>query len=367
MRPMPALAPPSFARALACLARRWLPLVAALGLAACQAAPAAPKPAPAAPAAAAPTVAAAASAPTTAAPPGPPQPTKLTIAAKSLAFLPYFVGVDRGIFEAEGFRLELPIMASNLAVAALTAGEINYTASTGSSIQAAVTGSPLKVVMYMLKDLAFTLVAAPEITSPADLRGKSIAITNLTATDDYAWRAIVRAHGVPPDEVTAVGTGTTANSFAALTSGGVQAAVLSPPLDIQAQRQGYRGLAWAADYLKRAQSGLATTDRHIQERPDEIRRMIRATLRSMHYTLDNPADAVAVIEREFNVPPDLAPAAYEEIARVLGRDGEVAPEAIREEIEDTKERTGITADIPISQVADLSLLRQVRAELGLRP
>jgi len=250
---------------------------------------------------------------------------------------------------------------------AWAAGELHYTASTGSSIQAAVTGSPFKVVIFMLKDLAFTLMGAPEVTSPADLRGKAVAITTITATDDYAWRAIVRAYGVPPDEVTAVGTGTTANSLAALASGGVQAAVLSPPLDDQAERQGYRPLAWAADYLKRAQSGLATTDRHLQERPDEVRRMIRATLRSMHHTLDQEADTVAVIVREYNVPADLAPGAYQKIVRVMGRDGEVTTEAVREEIEDTKARTGVTADVPVSQVMDVTLLRQVRDEPSFRP
>jgi ABC-type nitrate/sulfonate/bicarbonate transport system substrate-binding protein len=351
-------------------------LLAPLALAACQPAPtSAPRAAP--PAGAPPTAGApaqsgavpsqpaapaAASVPT---PPAPPQPLKMAIPAKSLAFLPYFLGVEKGIFESEGILLEMPLMASNLAVASLTTGELSYTASTGSSIQAAVGGSPFKVVLFMLKDLAFAVMAAPEITSPADLRGKSIAISNLTATDDYAWRAAVRAHGVSPDEITAVGAQTTANSFAALTGGAVQAAVLSPPFDEQAERLGYRMLAWTADYLKRAQSGLVTTDKSLQERPAEVRRMVRATLRSMHYTLDHEADSVALITREFSVAPDLAAGTYQKIARVTSRDGEVAPEAVREEIEDTKARTGFSGDVPISQVMDLGPLRQVRAELGL--
>ena len=87
---------------------------------------------------------------------------------------------------------------------------------------------PFKVILFMVKDMLFSVVTAPEITSLADLRGKTIAITNLTASDDYAWRAAVRAQGVSPDDVTAVTSQTTANSFAALTSGAVQAAVLSP-------------------------------------------------------------------------------------------------------------------------------------------
>ncbi|HLH24571.1 MAG TPA: ABC transporter substrate-binding protein [Chloroflexota bacterium] len=349
-----------------------LALLAALSLAACQA-PGASAPAqPAAPAPpAAPGSASAAAAPAAtpagspAAPPAP-QHVVLAIPAKSLAFLPYFVGVDQGLYEADGIQLEIQVMQSNLAVAAMTAGELAYTASTGSSIQAAVADQPFKVVLFMVKDMIFSVVGAPEITSLADLRGKTIAITNLTASDDYAWRAAVRAQGVSPDDVTAVTAQTTANSFAALTSGAVQAAVLSPPFDEQAERQGFRNLAWTADYLQRAQSGLVTTDKQLQERPADVRRMIRATLRSMQYTTAHEAESLALIERDFGIAPDLAEGTYQKVVRVLSRNGEVEPDVLRSEIEDNKVRLGVTTDVPLSRVMDYTLLREVQPELGLR-
>jgi NitT/TauT family transport system substrate-binding protein len=343
-----------------------LALLGPLALAACQApAPAAPAGrSPASPVAGAPSpVASAPAAPPAAAP----QRVTLVIPAKSLAFLPYYIGLEKGLYEAEGLQVEIQIVQSNLAIAAMTAGEIVYTASVGSSIQAAVAGQPFKAVLFIVKDLVFALVAAPEIATVADLRGKTIAITNITATDDYAWRAAVRAHGVSPDEVTAVTAQTTANSFAALTSGAVQAAMLSPPFDEQAERMGFRQIAWTADYLKRAQSGLVTTNRQLQEQPDEVRRMLRATLRSIHYTLEHEGEAVALITREFGIASDLAQGTYQKVARVLSRDGEVAPEVVREEIEDSKARLGINPDVPASQVIDFGPLREVQRELGLRP
>jgi NitT/TauT family transport system substrate-binding protein len=288
------------------------------------------------------------------------------VPAKSLAFLPYFLGVARGHYAAEGIDLEIQIMTSNLAIASMAAGELVYTGSIGSSMQASVTGQPLKVVLIMVKDLAFTLVAAPDVTAVADLRGKNAAITGITASDDYALRAILRGHGVSPDDVTAVAAQTTANSFAALSSGAVQAAMLSPPFDVQAERLGFRPLANAADYLRRAQSGLATTDRQLAERPDEVRRMIRATLHSIAYTMDEERDSAEFIAREYGIAPELARGTYEKIARVLSRDGTTAPELIREEIEDNKERVGVSADVPIAQVVDFTQLEQARCELGPR-
>ena len=359
-----------------------LTILAGLSLIACQAPAAAPaKPAASSPApAAAPSgapnaggeraasapAASGAPSPAPAAPAGPPQHVVLAIPAKSLAFLPYYVGKDKGLFEADGIDLEIQIIQSNLAVAAMTAGELAYTASTGSSVQAAVADQPFKVVLFMVKDMVFSVMGQPDVGSLADLRGKTIAITNLTASDDYAWRAAVRAHGVSPDEVTAVTAQTTANSFAALTSGAVQAAVLSPPFDEQAERQGFRNLAWTADYLQRAQSGLVTTDRNLQERSAEVRRMIRATMRSMQYTAAQETDTLALMEREYSISPDLARGTYQKIARVLSRDGELDPEVLRAEIEDNKQRLGVTTDVPVARVSDFTLLREVQSELGLR-
>jgi len=346
--------------------RPALPALLALGIvAACQSAsPNALVPAPTALRASDPAGAGAAATPAPSA--APPQQVTLAVPAKSLAYLPYFLGLARGMYAAEGIDLQIQVMPSNLAVAAMTAGELAYTGSSGSSIQAAVSGQPFKVVLIMVKDLAFTLVAAPDVASAADLRGKSVAITSISASDDYALRAILRGQGVPEDEVTAVAAQGTANSFAALSSGAVQGAMLSPPFDVQAESLGFHPLASAADYLRRAQSGLATTDRQLATRPDEVRRMIRATLRSIDATLDDARDSTEFIASEFGVAPDLAPGTYEKIARVLSRDGAATPELVRGEIEDAKARLGLGDDVPIAQVVDFAPLEQAQRELGLR-
>ena len=72
------------------------------------------------------------------------------------------------------------------------------------------------------------------------------------------------------------------------------------------------------------------------------------------------------IAREYGIAPELARGTYEKVARVLSRDGTTAPELIREEIEDNKERLGVSMDVPVAQVADFTLLQQTQRELGPR-
>ena len=344
-------------------------LVALLALVGCQA----PQPAgPAAPPAATSGSGTAASGPTggASAPapaPAPPRRVTLSTPGKTLPYLPYYQGRDLGLYQAEGIELDVREMTSHLAIAAVASGEVAYIAPIGASIQAAVGGQDLRAVLFVLKDVTWSLVTAPEITSVADLRGKTIAVSALTGSDALALQAALHAHGVGIEEVNPLAAQAPSNRFVALTTGAIPAAVLAIPLDQQAERLGFRSLVWMADHFHRPQSALITTPRQLRDQPDEVRRMIRATLRSVQALREREADTVAYVTREFGVEPDLAQGTYQQLLRVLSPDGEVDPEAVQAEIDEARARLGVTTEVPLTQVMDLALLREVQRELGLRP
>src|SRR5712692_2872757 len=180
---------------------------------------------------------------------------RLAVPAKSLVFLPYF-GKEKGFFAAQGIDLDIAVVQPSTAVAAAVAGEVDYTAASGSSMGAALAGAPLRNLMFVMGDLIFGLYAQPEVRTVADLAGGAVAVTNRYASDDYALAAILKHYGVPDDRVTRVTASTAANSFAAMTGKGVTGAVLSPPYSELAEQQGFTFLEYAANVLKRDQSGL---------------------------------------------------------------------------------------------------------------
>src|SRR3954468_17817709 len=65
------------------------------------------------------------------------QKTKLTVPAKSLTFFPYYFGRDKRIFEEERVDLELIVIRPPLGVAALQAGELDYSAAASLGMRAA--------------------------------------------------------------------------------------------------------------------------------------------------------------------------------------------------------------------------------------
>jgi NitT/TauT family transport system substrate-binding protein len=342
-------------------------LVVLLALVACQASQPASPTAPSAPSGsgAAESAPGAATVPSPA--PAPPRRVTLITPGKTLPYLPYYQGRDLGLYQAEGIELDVREMTSHLAIAAVASGEVAYIAPIGASIQAAVGGQDLRAVLFVLKDVTWSLVTAPEITSVADLRGKTIAVSALTGSDALALQAALRAHGVALDEVNPLAAQAPSNRFVALTTGAIPAAVLAIPLDQQAERLGFRSLVWMADHFHRPQSALITTPRQLRDQPDEVRRMIRATLRSVQALREREADTIAYVTREFGVEPDLAQGTYQQLVRVLSPDGEVDPEAVQAEIDEARARLGVAAEIAPSQVMDLTLLREVQREIGLRP
>ena len=74
-------------------------------------------------------------------------------------------------------------------------------------------------------------------------------------------------------------SGNAASRYAVLESGVVDASLLSVPENIIANEKGYNELLFLGDIVEFPQNGFGTSDKRIRENPDEVYRMVRATLR----------------------------------------------------------------------------------------
>jgi ABC-type nitrate/sulfonate/bicarbonate transport system substrate-binding protein len=94
-------------------------------------------------------------------------PTKVTIhvPSKSLSIMPYYFGKDKGFFAAEQIEPQLVMMAPPTAIAAMVAGELDFSSTTGAATSATMRGLPLRRVFYVQQDPVHVLLAQPEIKS----------------------------------------------------------------------------------------------------------------------------------------------------------------------------------------------------------
>jgi NitT/TauT family transport system substrate-binding protein len=284
--------------------------------------------------------------------------------AKSLNYLPITIGRDKGIFQAEGIDLQMILVASTIQVAALTTGDIDFSGAQSQVMAGAARGLPVKVVGFLTIKPSFWLMAKPEIRSMADLEGKIIGITAIGSSTDTLARFLLTKNGLTPDrEVALIGTGTTSNILTAMKAGTVDAGVLSPPFNAMATQMGYRTLAYFGDYVEQSLSGVGTSDRMIRERPELVRRMLIAAIKSLRLIQQRPADSMQFISKEWSVDSASAAEVYKSMLPAFSKDGGMDEKGIRDALKRETERMALKEETPLSRVLDLRILREVQKGL----
>ncbi len=268
------------------------------------------------------------------------------------------------MFQAEGIDLQMVLVASTIQVTALTTGDIDFSGAQSQVMAGAARGLPVKVVGFLTIKPSFWLMAKPEIKSMADLKGKIIGITAIGSSTDTLARFLVSKNGLTPDrEVAFIGTGTTANILTAMKAGAVDAGVLSPPFNAMATQMGYRTLAYFGDYVEQSLSGVGTSDRMIRERPELVKRMLTATIKSLRFIQQRPADSIQFIGKEWSMDSASATELYKSMLPAFSKDGGMDEKGIRDALKRETERMALKEETPLSKVMDLRLLREVQKGL----
>jgi NitT/TauT family transport system substrate-binding protein len=292
------------------------------------------------------------------------------VPTKSFGFLPLFVAQEKGFYRSEGLEVATPVIAMGPSVAGLLSGEVHFAAA-DSAMRAAMTGTPVKAVVFYYERPTMVFVARPEIRSVRDLQGKNIAILSYGSAVDFVTRQILRANGLADRDYTLVPMGPEPQRILGMAKGLVHATLLNPDGAGIAERQveGLKLLASVGDLQKTPFSGFAAADRFLAANADAVRKFLRATLRAIVLTRDQPEVAAQVAEKSLALDAKTALSAARAIVGAISiKDpGGFAESAMRAWIADNAKNAGRKEnEIRIGDVANLRLLREAQAELGIR-
>jgi len=289
---------------------------------------------------------------------------------KSFGFLPVFVAQEKGFYRSEGLEVSTPVMATGPSVVGLLSGEVHLAAA-DSAMRAAMTGTPVKALVFYYDRPTMVFVARPEIRSVKDLQGKNIAILSYGSAIDFATRQIMKANGLADKDYTLVPMGPEPQRILGMVKGLVHATMLNPDGAALAENQveGLRQLASFGDFQKTPFSGFAAADRFIAGNPDAVKRFLRATLRAIALTRDEPQAAAQIAEKSLGLEGKTALSAARAIAgAVSAKDpGGFTDAGMRAWIADNAKNAGRKDDdVKIADIADVRLLREAQQELGIR-
>ena len=285
----------------------------------------------------------------------------------NMIFLSSGVAQYRGFFKDEGLEADIVVMGAAPSLAALTNGDIDYTLLTGTVIRAAIRGLPVRLVAGLMTSSPHVLLARPEIKSVKELGGKKVGLAAFGDATQVLARIILARNGVDPDkEVQFVLLGPDSGRFAGLQQKLADAVVTSPPWDFEGEKSGYNVLARAYDYLNYPLSGIGLNVKSIQQNRDQVKRATRAFIKASRFIRDNREEAVKVLIAWGKAKPEHAYAAYDSTVKVISQNGGIPEDGLKLLIEQAKRDAKITRDIPLGEVADFAILREIQKELGLR-
>lgn len=292
---------------------------------------------------------------------------RITVSGMSGQFMTFPLAQKRGFLKEEGIEAEIIRITGAASRAALGSGEVDYGTGLGSNIGGAITGLPIKVVACYVPAPVLALVARPEFKSVQGLKGKTVGILVFGGVAHFAARVMAKHFGLDPDkDMKFIAVGPVEARFAALTQGLIDATLLAPPLDYEAKKRGFNVLARADEILIFPETGLVSGVRKIQEKPDEIKRVIRAGIKATRYIRGNRDGTIQFIMEWLKVNREIATATYDGVAKVYNDDINVCEKGLRLVVDETKKTMKITREIPLSEIADLSILKEAQRELGTK-
>jgi len=292
---------------------------------------------------------------------------RMGIQSTNIGFLPFHVAYHKGFYREQGIDLETIFMSTQAVNAAFVRGDLDYSAAVNGIIQGIVRGAPAKILACAIDRPLQSFIARKDIRAPRDLKGRKVAGSTTGGTATLMADTALKYFGLESGrDVTVVALRD--NRLTALEAGTVDAALLGVPENIIAVEKGYNELLFVGDILSFPQNGFGASVKKIQDNPDEVYGMVRATLRGFIFSVEprNREEVINIIMRQWRLTDRrLAGEMLKQFGRGIIRDMSVKPEGMQLMIDLVREDSKVAQPFSVSQVVDYSFLERARRELGV--
>jgi NitT/TauT family transport system substrate-binding protein len=292
---------------------------------------------------------------------------RIGISSSSPGFLPTVIAEHKGFYTKYGLVSEHVRISLAIAMNALGSGDLDYAITMAQGVSAAIRGVPVKLLMMTQDKLVFFLMVRPGIEQVGDLRNKAVGISTLGSTTHLVADVIARRHGLTPGkDLHLLPSGDDQGRFASLETGRVDAVIGSTPLDVWGAKKNYKIIARAKDYTNLPQNAVIVSDTIIRQSSDQVKRMLKGTIEALQFIQTNKKESIEILASYAKTNRDMATSMFESYFPAYSRDGTMTDEALQAAIDEALTRAKVDKKVPISQVANRTLLLEAQRELGLK-
>ncbi len=292
--------------------------------------------------------------------------------SKTVGYMGPWVAKVKGFFQAEGVRVDIPILRSaTTGIQALIGGSTQFDATTTDAMMTAVDkGQELELIGGIINGATYRLVASKTFQTFKDLKGAVIGVSSLTSGSTLLLRLMLEKNGIHyPRDFTLLNVGGTPERLAALESGRLDATLLAAPLSYKAVDMGYNRIGDVYEYVNHYElSGLAVSKRWARENPETVKKVLRGLIRGFQWLHQNKDEAIAFISSELKIERRYAAAGWEEYTR-----SKAWPPKADVDVEGVKTQIQILAQgqsaggllPPAEKYINLNYLKAAQKELGM--
>lgn len=252
---------------------------------------------------------------------GTPEPT-------AFVFAPINVALETGILKKHGLDAERFDFAGGAKLhQAMVAGALDIIIGTGSDVLFLAQGARERAVAAYANDLnSLGLVVRADddrFKKVDDLKGKTIGTTTAGSFTTWIAKTIAKNHNWGPDGITHAYLGNMSSMTAGLMSKNVDAIVGTTSQSLLLEKQGKaRILVKAGEEIQEFIADMVfASEPMMKERPDELRRFLRAWFETIRYMKDNKAETLRITQKATTLPDDIAAKIYDSEMPTFFTDG----------------------------------------------
>jgi ABC-type nitrate/sulfonate/bicarbonate transport system substrate-binding protein len=296
------------------------------------------------------------------------QNVTLSYSSSGITSIEFFIAREKKFFQDEGLEPLLVQMSANAAIAAGITGDLNGLSSIGSAIRAIQRGAPLRAVSVSLRRPLFWLISRPEYKSVKELKGRVLGIVTVGGSQHTAARKLIALGGLDPDkEITAIQGGEESRLLQALASNAIQVSAISPPwVLIGRDKFKMNVLDSAIDKFASIQNGMAVNVKTLQEKPDLVKKLLRAKAKASRYYDQNEREVSEMLAKMWNTDIATAQESYRMTKMAFTVTGIPTDEEIKEYLALDAQILKLAQPAAASNVFDFTIQREVNKELGIR-
>ena len=239
----------------------------------------------------------------------------ISVASKTVGFVPVWVAWRMGYFDREGLAVDLVLMrGAEKAAMALVGESVNVAVGSADAFISAVESNfNVAITAGIINRPSFFIMAKKNYKTFQDLRGATIGVTNISSGPAVALRYVLKAKGLEyPRDYKLQPAGPDAERTMGMSAGRIDASPLAVPFNFVAEELGFHAVGSYLEVIPDYQVSVFAVNRGWAERNRrQLVQFKRGMVRAMRWFFENRDAAVDFVAKELKLKPEYARKGYE--------------------------------------------------------